>query len=164
MAASVGLTNYVSGTVTVFVKRKVLECVSSAVRTPPACSNTSRVRCTPEACVPLCRRTQTSALTGGRRLAGVVRVLVKIFSASAWIRIGRATARNRIRSSFITHLRGETADAVFVQQVAQRAHRHLQKTSCVGLIAVGPPERFHDIRLLQLVQMRGEVNAFARQF
>jgi len=46
MAASVGLTNYVSGTVTVFVKRKVLECVSSAVRTPPACSNTSRVRCT----------------------------------------------------------------------------------------------------------------------
>ena len=44
MAASVGLTNYVSGTVTVFVKRKVLECVSSLVRTPPACSNTSRVR------------------------------------------------------------------------------------------------------------------------
>ena len=44
MAASVGLTNYVSGTVTVFVKRKVLECVSSSVRTPPACSNTSRVR------------------------------------------------------------------------------------------------------------------------
>src|SRR5438552_15157862 len=101
------------------------------------------------ACVPLCRRAQTSAFTSSRGLAGVVRAIVEIFFPLARIGIGRATTRNRIRrSSLVPHLRREPADAMLVQKVSQRTHRHLQKIRSVSLIAVGSTKRFQDVRLL----------------
>src|SRR5437870_13136711 len=121
--------------------------------------------CQPERGTPLSRSGFCLALAGGRGLAGVARAIIEIFFPPAWIRIGCSATRNRIRrASLVTHLRREPADAMLVQKVSQLTHRYLQKIRSVSLIAVGSTKRFQDVRLLQLVQMRGQVDAFARQF
>ena len=53
----------------------------------------------------------------------------------------------------ISHLRGEGADAVFVQQMAQRADRHLQQLGGPGLIAGGFSQCLDDVGLFKVVEV-----------
>src|SRR5438105_3350042 len=60
-----------------------------------------------------------SGLTGARSLLRICRWFRKVFSAPPRIWIGGPTSRNRFGAAFVAHLRGQSAHAVFVQQVPQ---------------------------------------------
>src|ERR1044072_2582904 len=52
---------------------------------------------------------------------------------------------------------------MLVEQVAQRTHRETQKLGGVGLIASSATQCFEYVSLLELVQVRGEVDSFFRK-
>ena len=54
-----------------------------------------------------------------------------------------------------SHLRGDSADVVFVEQMAQRADAHSEQFGGFGLIAAGATERFENVGFFELVEMNG---------
>jgi len=97
-----------------------------------------------------CRQNSGFACTGG--VAGTVGLFFRVFISQAWVGIVGAAARNGVRpATFIAHLRGVLANAVFVQQMTQRTDRHFQKVRRVGLVAVSAAQGFQHISLFQLI-------------
>ena len=53
---------------------------------------------------------------------------------------------------------------MLIEQVTQRAHRHLKKLSRIRLIAFRAAQRFHHVSLFQLIEVGGEIDSVRRQF
>ncbi len=63
----------------------------------------------------------------------------------------------------VAHLGGEGADVVFIEQMAERPHLHLQKVGGAGLVAGGLAQSFDDIGFFKDFQVGDQVQAVVRQ-
>src|SRR5260370_35150141 len=98
-------------------------------------------------------------------MTGTVRLVFTVFVAPPRMGIRSSPPWDRIaRAALIAHLGGQFADAMLVQQMAQRAHGHLQRTRGVCLASVGALQSFEHVSLFQLIEVRRQVHSVARYF